>query len=1006
MTDTLAATVQQIRFALSQLAATNGHHDFEHMVRQLARETISRNILPATGPVSSGGDQGRDFETYRTEIPGQVRSVGNDLGIKGGDTVVFLATLQADNTLSKIASDIESILSGGPPPKFVVAYCEANIPVGKRHSLQERILEECSLHLDIFDGTAISEMLAQNDLFWIAEEYLNLPASVLPSAPARPDWYQSDLRRWRSLARRPLTIGDLVDLSGCLRYATFNEEARHDLPFWLERMEELLRDEVPPFVRSKARYEIAVANLRGLGDLRPADDLVEQHFKDALSADDPAQLNDASILLMYCTGARGRRLTDHREDQIRQWNSQLQTRVLHLLDATVLPGRSCALLEILAWLRVQPDLVAARDLALEYELPAEVPYLTWEEWQRAVAQGSVRPVAVPLIDQGGALDAWIQLIEFLKDAPLFPVDNIAKTLKVLGHQLVDDPRYEEVVYAIDLRVADVSGRSAAAENARDRAMAFYQNDRHLEAAREFHRALHGWFSGETSEGMVLCMLMIAECYRRLELLSAAKYYALAAARIMRDDDLKLFPRAIFSAAVADYHLGAWFSTVCLIEAAIKAHLVFEEDPFDLEKHESATWGLFELTTIRAVAGAADSHFDSFFNAAMDRVGVTEVLDEFVVDNVEHPWWENRKPEEIFRHVQDQLGHSAFSDAGGTRTICWCALGVRWAVHFPNDYETTIVAERLAAVAQIVTADVALADPCLLPTSVTFEVQAGFGGNEPSFRPRSVGKGTTWEVVLPILGEESKSAFDDLIVQTLAIVFAAFADISVRPFEDLERIFEVAMRSGLSSKSAFGTVYDVAYANVINKETFDGAPRREVESLSGDSTPPVHDQLRLPERAGPGYTKSEGVSRAATRYESIPATLRATLPALRSHASFRPVVQGLRDEGWRDWHILLAVLNVAGNHRLNRNGFQVPRNREEQQALSRRFVEPEPENDPVPLDLFNEEGLRQALPLSFPSTLQQWGLRLPQNPVDIDALERLLAARFGYWIDDVPHADPL
>lgn len=54
-----------IRFALSELSAENAHHDFEHLCRHLTRRKICPNIIPSTGPVSGGGDQGADFETYK-----------------------------------------------------------------------------------------------------------------------------------------------------------------------------------------------------------------------------------------------------------------------------------------------------------------------------------------------------------------------------------------------------------------------------------------------------------------------------------------------------------------------------------------------------------------------------------------------------------------------------------------------------------------------------------------------------------------------------------------------------------------------------------------------------------------------------------------------------------------------------------------------------------------------------------------------------------------------------
>ncbi|MEU3625990.1 hypothetical protein BS329_30535 [Amycolatopsis coloradensis] len=87
-------TRAEIRFALSQLSAQNRHHEFEHLARALARMTISVNIIPATGPVAAGGDQGRDFETYRSELPEQVQLLGRELGIRDEDGVGFCCTLQ------------------------------------------------------------------------------------------------------------------------------------------------------------------------------------------------------------------------------------------------------------------------------------------------------------------------------------------------------------------------------------------------------------------------------------------------------------------------------------------------------------------------------------------------------------------------------------------------------------------------------------------------------------------------------------------------------------------------------------------------------------------------------------------------------------------------------------------------------------------------------------------------------------------------------------------------
>jgi hypothetical protein len=58
------ALINQIRFSLDNLGVQNRHHDFEVIWRHFSRKRLGLNIMPATGPVSAGGDQGRDIETY------------------------------------------------------------------------------------------------------------------------------------------------------------------------------------------------------------------------------------------------------------------------------------------------------------------------------------------------------------------------------------------------------------------------------------------------------------------------------------------------------------------------------------------------------------------------------------------------------------------------------------------------------------------------------------------------------------------------------------------------------------------------------------------------------------------------------------------------------------------------------------------------------------------------------------------------------------------------------
>jgi hypothetical protein len=94
MAGTKSELRQQIRFALSELSSQNKHHEFEHLARQFARLRIASNIVPATGPVSAGGDQGRDFETFRSYIKNSPIADSTFVALVADKRIVFGCSLQ------------------------------------------------------------------------------------------------------------------------------------------------------------------------------------------------------------------------------------------------------------------------------------------------------------------------------------------------------------------------------------------------------------------------------------------------------------------------------------------------------------------------------------------------------------------------------------------------------------------------------------------------------------------------------------------------------------------------------------------------------------------------------------------------------------------------------------------------------------------------------------------------------------------------------------------------
>ena len=163
----------------------------------------------------------------------------------------------------------------------VVVYTEANVTTARRHSLQHWAREKWDVPVDVIDGEGLADLLAGQNLFWAATEHLAIPAELAPESTELAE-YGNNLGTWQDRTEDPRTFGDLLSLRDGLRDATFTAEHREDLPFWLSRMRLLLNSQSAEIAR-RARYEVIVATLRGLGHLRADADqqLVRALIEDA-----------------------------------------------------------------------------------------------------------------------------------------------------------------------------------------------------------------------------------------------------------------------------------------------------------------------------------------------------------------------------------------------------------------------------------------------------------------------------------------------------------------------------------------------------------------------------------------------------------------------------------------------------------------------------------------------------------------------------------------------------
>jgi hypothetical protein len=344
---TLDQLITYIRFQLDQLGARNAHHEFEHLCRHLTRQRICSNVLPATGPVAAGGDQGRDFETFRTYLRSSPLASSAFVGLASDRPLAFACSLQRD-ILPKIRADISTIGGAGQPVEAVHYFCTANVPVARRHELQAWAREQHALDLEIYDGPAIAEMLSDGEVFWIASRFLGVPSEMYPAPSSDYDepWYGDTLATWRSDLKPSPTYATFAMVKAAVRHTTSTPERISDLHFWLNVLEAFMTSEAVEALRFRAIYEVAVASLRGMGTMEGNEERLRRYFAAVPSFTFISDLEDASCLAAFAHEALNRHGLDVSLDEVLVWIQMVVETVDHQLAAAHTSGGRAQLLEL------------------------------------------------------------------------------------------------------------------------------------------------------------------------------------------------------------------------------------------------------------------------------------------------------------------------------------------------------------------------------------------------------------------------------------------------------------------------------------------------------------------------------------------------------------------------------------------------------------------------------------------------------------------------------------
>lgn len=925
--------------------------------------------------MGSGGDQGRDFETFTTFIQNKKSESVIFLGVGESKPLVFACSLQKPRTLkSKIESDVREICTAAVP--YIIYFISnQNVAVGTRHALQAWCAEEFNTRLEIVDGQALAEQLSAPGVFWIAEQYLQVPAELFPHSSAAIDPHYNELRsQWFAENITPLNYADFFAIKRGLRKATFDNKLKVDLPKWISIMEYFLDAKTDSDLSRRSTYEICVAALRGLHNLTAKKLLVESYFDQWGEPTEPVKLRDASILLSYCSSA------------VLLGEFEIETVVLHNWSK-----------------RLVKSLEGAMARAPGPNSLAEL-LLTRAQASNLVFLKSVKPQHD--IDD---MFKWLsRLISVAKKAPLFPVEDFSDTLTVLTPLIGKDQRFEKLMRGVDALLEARSKGYLVAEKSRDRAVEFMKTGQTLAAIDELHRAKVRWFTGDTLKGTILALLTLSNAYLALGLVYAAKYHALGAAFLIDktdDDDIHSYiPDAIYQLANCEYAGGEWITFSERFPLFLSAHYRHESVPDEWQNHETISRMVFYFLIVRSLGKALGG------NATADLVEEqlrslpipTDLREEILHPELPLETYERMSVSEIMAKTAEDLWGPPFTDCGPIRVYRWKALGISWSANCNNTISEIPYVEEFIAVLQIAIADLGRTDLCLLPTNVELKVSVH---DEGRFDVKEEPDNTklVFGIVVPRAKATGLSDIQATQAEVLAVANMLLIWCSCLPDAQVQKLLNSAYKNELSAKAFLARPYWELFLEFALRSTFDSRRKDAVVNFNEQSFKlRGHKELSWNDTPGIGYTKAKAHEFIRNRYRRGLLPIRKTLERLKPGARFQQWVLKLRTEGMPDWQILLVLTNVVLNYRVNQQGQKF--DSKLFKSLGNEILNREElDSDPIfPEEfLYSKEGefVRQVTLSASAST---WGLLIRRQTPDLSALKKILDVRYFQATDDVAH----
>ncbi len=155
-----------------------------------------------------------------------------------------------------------------------------------------------------------------------------------------------------------------------------------------------------------------------------------------------------------------------------------------------------------------------------------------------------------------------------------------------------------------------------------------------------------------------------------------------------------------------------------------------------------------------------------------------------------------------------------------------------------------------------------------------------------------------------------------------------------------------------------------------------------------------------------YNEQSELEDIQLRYDNVQRSIPYTLKRLQQSLLFLSIVDQLKSEGWKEWHILQAIFNGLMSWYAEQSGANqdVRRLEDQGKALFQRLFEvgESPHDPSIPPEYFTLEAMHTMLQVGIMTFLSKKGAVFGSRGYYPERMETIARNRYHYFELDVPH----